>query len=109
MASPDAAAALLILNAGSSSLKFAVHECPTGDEPATRMIWRGQFARLDTAQPQLSLSDRQGRKILQQELEPRPRGEEATELFENQMNLQPHGEHPHGLPEIRDWKWSRNP
>ena len=83
MASPDAAAALLILNAGSSSLKFAVYECPTGDEPATRMIWRGQFARLDTAQPQLSLSDRQGRKILQQELEPRPRGEEATELFED--------------------------
>ncbi len=83
MASPDTVPALLILNAGSSSLKFAVHECLTSDASATRMICRGQFARLDTAQPQLSLNNRQGRKILQQELESRPRGEEAPELFEH--------------------------
>lgn len=47
---------LLVLNAGSSSLKFAVYAAFAHAEP--RLLWRGQYAGLDQGQAQLKISHR---------------------------------------------------
>ncbi|GAP34360.1 acetate/propionate family kinase [Piscinibacter sakaiensis] len=45
---------LLVLNCGSSSIKFALYRCEGGDAPPREAAWRGQVQGLGSAQPQLA-------------------------------------------------------
>ena len=71
----------LVLNAGSSSLKFCVFCRPAGEE--WRLESRGQIDGIGTS-PKLSASDREGRKLVNRKLdaEVHNQGEALDELAE---------------------------
>jgi acetate kinase len=68
----------LILNAGSSSLKFCVFERPKGD--SWRLEARGQIEGIGTA-PRLTVKDDDGRKIAGEELSSVSNGADAIDAL----------------------------
>jgi acetate kinase len=70
---------LLVLNAGSSSLKFCVFQRPQGDN--WQQEARGQVEGIGTS-PRLSVKDAQDKKLADEKLEPSVRdGQAATEAL----------------------------
>ncbi|HKE60460.1 MAG TPA: hypothetical protein VKB46_27305, partial [Pyrinomonadaceae bacterium] len=68
----------LILNAGSSSLKFCVFERPKGD--SWRLDARGQVEGIGTA-PHLTVKDDDGRKVADEALSTVSNGSDAVDAL----------------------------
>ena len=67
----------LVLNAGSSSLKFCVFQRPAGHD--WRLASRGQIEGIGTA-PRLSVKDESGNSLARQDIEARDGNEAVAAL-----------------------------